>query len=560
MANTSVFTLGVTAPQPLGSVVDALRQSLERLRSQADDTRLGRLIGEVIRLGLELDKVRLVERQLTTEQAWAHEEQIDRLRREGDEVERLRRRYLSLGRKPIVLTTIYLRVGFNDGAGSAPQTASPVTPENESPSPDASGSEPGAEPSEPTGSGRQAKTWVVLGSIGSGLAGVLAYGGYRKLPGHLKTSVREAADEGAPTAIGKGLLALGEEKGEDKAKGLGAAFGELAGGVLGTLLGAVTKNERAKKYGGKIGELLGENLGGAFGTFLYDEVYAEPAGKDKPADGSKASGASTAEVKAKRTAASGAKQEQVEEEEEEEEEEEQLEAKDSVSSRPSESAGLMSTASSAVLGATSLLGMMGKAGASPAGASLTGRVLRRLPGMSQLTTGLQLAETYNSDATAEQKLEGYGTAVGGLGGGLAGAAVGAAVGSVVPVIGTAIGGLIGGVLGSMGGESLGGLLGKALGAGKDDPPTQPAMGNAARALDTPAAPANAQVQPAQTAAPAPPVNQQFTFNANVPVTFTNSLSDPSVVQQLEAMMRRQLDELMRQARSVQMTDTSHVAL
>ena len=165
---------------------------------------------------------------------------------------------------------------------------------------------------------------------------------------------------------------------------------------------------------------------------------------------------------------------------------------------------------------------------------------------------MQLAQTYRSDATAAQKMEGYGSAVGGLGGTLAGAAAGAAIGSVVPVIGTAIGGLLGGALGSMGGESLGGWLGKALGAGlglenstaSEHPVAEPAR-TAAAQLPSPA--------PVSAALPAP-INQQFTFTANMPVTFSNSFDDPTTLQQLEAIARRVLDDLMRQARSVQMVD------
>jgi hypothetical protein len=549
MANTQVFTLGVTSNQSLGSAIDTLRQPLERLRGQVDGTRLGRLIGKVIRLGLELDKVRQVERQLTTEQAWAHEDQIDRLRREGDEVERLRRRYLSLGRKPVVLQllgTISIKAVVSDSPAKAEQASKDQT--------SGSNQKQGQDDKQEADPRQVLNPWVLAGSIGGTAAGALAYGGYRKLPTHLRKSVNEAAEEGGPTAIGKALVALTEEKPEDKAKGLGAAAGELVGGVLGTLLGAVTKNERAKKYGGKIGEQLGEALGGDVGTWLYENVYAEPSDKDKPADSSKSVARSTSAAKSqgrtlKRTSTDGEEIEEEEEEEEvgEEDDEALLDAQDNTSLGVQGSAGQMSSIGSAALGATSLISSMGKAAAGSAGGSLTRRLLRRIPGAAVLDTGLQLAETYNSDATPNQKLEGYGSAVGGLGGGLAGAAAGAAIGSVVPVIGTVIGGLIGGALGSMGGESIGGLLGKALGSSKDDVPAAsmaPVTQNPA--LQSPVAPA--------------PINQQFTFTANMPVTFTNSLSDPSVLQQLEGIARRQLEELMRQARSVQLADTPHIAL
>lgn len=199
-------------------------------------------------------------------------------------------------------------------------------------------------------------------------------------------------------------------------------------------------------------------------------------------------------------------------------------------------------------------------------------VLKRLPGASLLDAGMQIVQTYRGNGSREEKLEGYGTAVGGLGGALAGAAAGAAIGSVVPVVGTAIGGLIGGVLGGAGGENLGGWLAKAWSSvsGPTQAPANAAVsrpsdpvGAVTRNLDSAAT--VAQLPPANPpAAPLPvppaPINQQFTFTANMPVTFSNSLDDPTVLQQLEAIARRQLEELMRQARSVQLADTPHIAL
>ena len=46
----------------------------------------------------------------------------------------------------------------------------------------------------------------------------------------------------------------------------------------------------------------------------------------------------------------------------------------------------------------------------------------------------------------------------------------------------------------------------------------------------------------------------------MPVSVTNSLDDPGTLAQLEAIARRQLEELMRQARSAQLADTPHIAL
>ena len=100
MANTQVFTLGrgISADQPLGAAFDTLRQRIGRLRKEADGTRLGRLIGEVIRLGLELDKAGQAGRRLADEQAGEHEAQVERLRDEGARVARLQQAYVQLGR------------------------------------------------------------------------------------------------------------------------------------------------------------------------------------------------------------------------------------------------------------------------------------------------------------------------------------------------------------------------------------------------------------------------------------------------------------------------------
>ena len=198
-------------------------------------------------------------------------------------------------------------------------------------------------------------------------------------------------------------------------------------------------------------------------------------------------------------------------------------------------------------------------------------LMKRLPGVALLSTTLELVETYNSDASSARKLEGYGSAVGGLGGTLAGAAAGAVIGSVVPVIGTAVGGLIGGVLGGMGGESTGGWLGSvvasAMGKAQAGPrvegssmPGSPKMPDEpAPALDSAPLPVLVASPTAQLpCAPVPQViNQQFTFNANMPVTVNNSFDDPTTLQQLETIARRVLDDLMRQARSVQMADQPH---
>ncbi len=65
---------------------------------------------------------------------------------------------------------------------------------------------------------------------------------------------------------------------------------------------------------------------------------------------------------------------------------------------------------------------------------------------------------------------------------------------------------------------------------------------------------SATATPESPPTPPPIINQQFTFTANMPVTLNNNFDDPTTLQQLEAIARRVLDDLMRQARSVQMVD------
>ncbi len=764
MANTQVFTLGVTSDQALGRSVDSLRGQVERLRRQADGTRLGRLIGEVIRLGLELDKVGQAERQLDNDQAWTHEAQIDRLRREGNEVERLRRLYLSLGRKPLELRAMVVASSAAVAKESPVPTleqrkaallegTSPAPRPTRSDPPEARSAEQGRVPLESANAGlavlkagavgagtvavaagtawgarsyyqsrtpeRQSEITKglkenggkaaakgvtklglamlkdkgedkaeaagaalggVLGNLGAELLGGLTrnkqiqkYGGEigemigegvggffgktvfgwfsdtpaaNDAPGKDKAAAdasakrsvdapegaatpsgaaQSAAHEGAAAtqerppegpangareimkggliaagalggtafaawgartyqgqsperrseitsglrenggkAAAKGATKLGlavlKDKSEDQAEAVGAAFGSVLGSLGAELLGGVTKNKRIQKYGGEIGEMIGEGLGGLAGKTLHGLFSDKPAANDAPADKAKTSATAARMPKVSDDAEEPEEEEEEEEVDEAEDEAAFFEAQEAVPDSPPAAA---SAASAIGLAGTAVTGQVGRAVAGNAGTSVARRVFRRIPGANLLDTGLQLAETYNSDATPEQKLEGYGTAVGGLGGGLAGAAAGAAIGSVVPVIGTAIGGLIGGVLGSMGGESIGGWLGKALASGKEEPAAKPGLGEAVRAVDSPAAQPPLPAPPVAMATPAvppAPINQQFTFTANMPVTFSNSLDDPSVLQQLEAIARRQLEELMRQARSAQLADTPHIAL
>ncbi|MGE7992144.1 hypothetical protein ACQKPE_14070 [Pseudomonas sp. NPDC089554] len=213
------------------------------------------------------------------------------------------------------------------------------------------------------------------------------------------------------------------------------------------------------------------------------------------------------------------------------------------------------------------------------GALATGAAKSAMSKMSFLDAGLKAAYTYQTATTAQEKGEGYGAAVGGLTGSVIGSVIGAAV---LPVIGAPIGGLIGNFIG----DKLGGALGKAWFSdgqkAKESPPAAvPAIidklpikqasvepvwkgpGDVVASMRETerSAPAQRmeQVSTVSTTMPPAPINQQFTFTANTPVTFTNSLDDPMFQQRLEAIARSQLNELMRQARDVQVFDQPHVA-
>ncbi|CAK9890858.1 hypothetical protein PS652_03711 [Pseudomonas fluorescens] len=202
-------------------------------------------------------------------------------------------------------------------------------------------------------------------------------------------------------------------------------------------------------------------------------------------------------------------------------------------------------------------------------------LVKRLPGGSVIDAGLRIVDTYRNARTTAQKARGYGSAAGGFGGALAGAAAGAALGSVVPVLGTAVGGAIGAMLGGMGGEDLGGWLGKRL-FGAGEKPVQVAgsdtkeasavavPGEVVRSLAEPSPAAQTLSSLAsstvQSPAPAPQINQQFTFSPNMPITVQGGLSDPAqFAMNVEAIVRRQFDELIRQATSRQLYDVPHVA-
>ena len=312
----------------------------------------------------------------------------------------------------------------------------------------------------------------------------------------------------------------------------------------GAVLARLTTSRLARKHGADAGAYLGDAFGKLVGGKLYDwvtqDAKAEPSASVTPGP-------------AGERAASGLLEPKAQAQPQSQEAPAVLKQGDEAATPGSIGQG----AETGAPGAWSLLPLLKKG--TGFGLPGIGTLFNKVPGAALLDASLQMVETYNSNDAPAQKLEGYVSAAGGLGGTLAGAAAGAALGSVVPVIGTAIGGLIGGVLGGMGGESAGGWLGRTVASitGNDEPgsssqPATPLNVPQARA-DLPSLQPSAPEQSWQSAPPST-INQQFTFTANMPVTFNNSFDDPTTLQQLETIARRVLDDLMRQARSVQMAD------
>nr|WP_225776647.1 hypothetical protein [Pseudomonas sp. Marseille-Q3773] len=678
MANIQLFSLGlgVTAIHPLGQAIGLLRRDVERLRRQADGTRLGRLVGEVIRLGLELGKLRQIERELAPDQAAQGEDPTVGLRDEAEAVGHLRQHYLMLDRviaglaqlKPLsgqMTVNVFQQwhtLVQGQGAATPGKVQSPV----QAPAP-AARPAPGADAGGDTGN-LAGGLALLAGGSGAAIADVV-----RKLPPERQRAIRERASkewrDNRVETFGKVAKAMiTAEDGEERARGVGAAVGEIGGRMLGAMAPLLfkgkgkaigkasstgmsrgkrqrrrqgqraskqaaqkdadrTQEDAAQEQWAKFGAQVGEAAGGEAGAALFNWITEE----EEPAPQS--SGAPVPEPA--QTIAQG------------------------VASLPS----------------------LGTAKQLP----LAGKLFKRVPLTAVLDTSLQAADIYQSNGTPAEKLEGYGEVFGGLGGNLAGtsagwlggAAAGAMLGSVVPGIGTVIGGAVGGLLGSLGGGYLGGIggewvggaLGKAVASvvGSDAPAASRDIAASAeqpsrlqKGLSTPAPlPAASTAQllgslagssvgglggaaagamigsvvpgmgtvigaavggllgslggshlgglgakligeasgkglqsvagsdapgaslevtslseqatrsprnvgpptpspvvsiPPSSAVSPPAINQQFTFTANMPVTFNNSLDDPTTLQQLEAIARRMLDDLMRQARSVQMVD------
>ncbi|MBV4492560.1 hypothetical protein [Pseudomonas oryzicola] len=690
MANTQLFSLGlgVTAINPLGQAFELLRRDVERLRRQADGTRLGRLVGEVIRLGLELGKVRQVERQLELDQVQQDEQPITGLGDEADAVERLRRHYLMLDRviaglaqlKPLPRQmTVNVFPQWHSvvqGQGAAAPGKAPVSAPASRQAPGADvGVGAGADAGDDTGNLVRGLAMVAGGS-GAAIAGIV-----RKLPPERQRAIRQRVakewQDNRVETFGKVAKAvITAEDGEERARGVGAAVGEIGGRMLGAMAPLLFEGKgkalvKASSSGMRRGSRQRRRQGQRKAELKKDAARKQAAGKAAEKTQEEAAQEQWAKFGGQLGEAAGGEAgaalfNWITEEEE---------------PAPQSSEAPVLEKAQAIAHGVASLPSLGTGKQMP----LAGTLFKRVPLTAVLDTSLQVADIYQSDGTAAEKLQGYGEVFGGLGGNLAGtsagwlggAAAGAMLGSVVPGVGTVIGGAVGGLLGSLGGgylggiggEWLGGALGKAVAAvvGSDAPaasqdiaasPQQPsrlqkglstpaplpatataqlvgslagssagglggaaagamigsvvpgigtvigaavggllgslggsylggmgakligdASGKAGQSVAGSAMPqANQEVagfpeqatrlpksvgpptpSPAVSIPPspamAPPaINQQFTFTANMPVAFHNSFDDPTTLQQLETIARRVLDDLMRQARAVQMVD------
>jgi outer membrane lipoprotein SlyB len=207
--------------------------------------------------------------------------------------------------------------------------------------------------------------------------------------------------------------------------------------------------------------------------------------------------------------------------------------------------------------------------------------------MSVLEAGIKALLTATTAETTEQKADGYGGAAGGLVGALAGAAAGSLV---VPVIGTAVGALVGGIMG----DKLGSKLARywfapdagVKPAAESNEPAKPLahqrvapegskvltpdvlksipmLGSVTCTLTPSAAPPEltATLPRAELVVAELPaqINQHFNFSPNMPVTVQGGFCDPMLLaQNLQAMVRREFEELMRMATARQLSDIPHV--
>ncbi|MGG5288477.1 hypothetical protein [Pseudomonas shirazensis] len=529
--------LSVNFSPPLGVALDALRISIDLLRKQMNTTRLGLIIGAWAGVGPVLEPGRQIGRSTEPDHSQGAGAQRLALAPVNDQLGRLHQNLTRLNQVISGLAVVNQQTSSaaaNDSSRSQQRSAAPT---EEAPD-------------------KSKLTWYAA------VATLFAGSGYvasRRAPAHRRREGRQAGKEVASEDwldvvldVGK-ALATGED-GKEQAEGAGTAAGGFFGKVIGTASGIFfSDNKRVQKRSAAIGTALGEVIGHRVGGEVFDASQGQP----KPA-------AAKASAVAPAGQANDADTGQQEQQPQVEEATQNATAPmtkfaavvgvysrvattaiDAVTGKdwlaiPPALSDKQSAEASVSSAAPDLLQLIfAKVGASSA-FSQPGRGLKRLPGLVLADTTLQLASAYSSDATPAQKGEVFGSALGGLSGGLAGVAAGAALGSFVPVIGTAVGGLVGGVLGSLGGEQIGGWLAR---------------------LVTAEAPSAEQPKPDRESgpvAPVPTINQQVTFTANMPVTFNNSLDDPATLLQLQAIARSQLEELMRQARAVQMFEIPHV--
>ncbi|MCO7518766.1 MULTISPECIES: hypothetical protein [unclassified Pseudomonas] len=522
MANTQVFTLGlgISADQPLGATFDTLRQRIGRLRKEADGTRLGRLIGEVLRLGLELDKVGHVGRELADKQAGGHEAQVERLRDEGARVVQLQQAYGQLGRaiaglpllRPVEARPPPLRLSAAHGKAPAEVAAKPPTPASPTATPRSAGE----------------KTRIVMAGLGGLTAGgIAAYKASRRLSPEERQravkAVRGKVRMGAATAALKtGEALVTGEDGRAKAKGVGAAVGELAGNLLGAALGAAKGgargSQRGEDYASLFGGYLGEKLGGRAGEGLYDFFTDSSDDKGRTPAASSASAQAGAAAPASSLQLAGPQVDL-------------FEAQVDAGALPALGSALgelelgasragqrllalgapapAATAPVQTPASTVLQALADKPKADPSAAPGTapvassdapkgvfakmGGAVKSLGKPAVLGAVGKGLETFTSDKSDSDKAEGYGSAVGGL----VGTLVGGALGSVVPGLGTVVGSTVGGMLG----EAVGGWVGKTWFGGDQQaaPAAKPAS---ASKIDTASGPAKEGAQPAQAPAAA----------------------------------------------------------
>ncbi|HGY9627639.1 TPA: hypothetical protein ACOJM5_004046 [Pseudomonas putida] len=430
MANTPVFTLGLgaTVDKPVGAAFDSLHQWLERLRRQADGLRLGRIINEVIRLGLEQDKLQKTD-LASYAQAHEHEAHIDRLRREGGEVERLRRLYQALAWQSGEAAHSPPRVEKTTSAASPGNSDHPAR----RPVPIHA---PGSRQTEPPSLGSRGSASTKGLAVATGVTAAVgaAYVGHRLVKRsspiartRARTAVSDQLEMGEAAFILKTMDALGSaQDGKEAAEGVGGAVGELGGTLLGAALGGLVGKGKGAEYGSLLGGSFGEKLGNWVGSTAH-ELFAGPTPEASVTEGADHT---VVEERGKPLSGGGLAQDRA---------------------RIGET---QAGESPAVLGTTHEQPSNRRASI----ADGNPRTSVEEPGAPThlAATGRDQATVANGQASAEQA-EGLGSVAGGL----VGTLVGGAIGSVVPGFGTVVGSTVGGLLG----EAVGGWIGRTWFAG-----------------------------------------------------------------------------------------------